>query len=466
MRGLTSTLLLVVVLAGLGGYIYFVDSKKPAASAGGSSETKEKVFAVESPKINELRITYKGESSLLKKTDTGWQLVEPVKSEADPTEAIGLASSITQVEIVRVIDEKATNLEQFGLASPAIAVEYKAEGGAAGSLKLGNKNATQGEMYAMRNNDNRVFLVSSFQETSFNRTSFDLRDKKILKFDREKADSLVLAKGATAMTLARTGSEWKVVTPVPSRSDYAAIEGFLTRLSSSNMSKMLEENAKDLVKYGLDKPSMTVTIGAGSAKTVLEVGKTEGEQTYARDAARPMVFTVDTALQTDLKKEFDEYRKKELFEFRPFYVAKLRAAMDSPGGAKTFEFEKVKGAKPEDPETWKVTPVGGASHTADQSAMEDFLNKLVALKAESFVDAKTKTGLDQPALVVSASFDEGKFERVRFGQVGTDGYGVRDGEAGIAKIGQMPMRDALQALAAVTTPPAPKPAEPKASEKK
>ena len=31
MRGLTSTLLLVVVLAGLGGYIYFVDSKRPAS---------------------------------------------------------------------------------------------------------------------------------------------------------------------------------------------------------------------------------------------------------------------------------------------------------------------------------------------------------------------------------------------------------------------------------------------------
>ena len=211
MRGLTSTLLLVVVLAGLGGYIYFVDSKKPAASADGSSEKKEKVFAVESPKINELRITYKGESSLLKKTDTGWQLVEPVKAEADPTEAIGLASSITQVEIVRVIDEKATNLEQFGLANPAIAIEYKAEGGASGSLKLGNKNATQGEMYAMKNNDNRVFLVSSFQETSFNRGSFELRDKKILKFDREKADSLVLEKGAASMEVSRSGREWKVV---------------------------------------------------------------------------------------------------------------------------------------------------------------------------------------------------------------------------------------------------------------
>jgi hypothetical protein len=164
-----------------------------------------------------------------------------------------------------------------------------------------------------------VFLVSSFQETSFNRTPFDLRDKKILKFDRDKADSLVLVKGADSMEMARSGNEWKVVKPVASRSDYSAIEGFLTRLSSANMSKLLEENPKDLAKYGLDKPSMTVTIGAGSAKTVLEIGKTENDQTYARDAARPMIFTVDSTLQTDLNKNFDDYRKKELFEFRPFY---------------------------------------------------------------------------------------------------------------------------------------------------
>ena len=65
---------------------------------------------------------------------------------------------------------------------------------------------------------------------------------------------------------------------------------------------------------------MTVTIGAGSAKTVVDFGKTENGDTYARDAARPIIFTVDSTLQTDLNKSFDDYRKKELFEFRPFYV--------------------------------------------------------------------------------------------------------------------------------------------------
>jgi Domain of unknown function (DUF4340) len=465
MRGLTSTLILVVVLAGLGAYIYFVDSKRPAQSADSSSATKEKVFTVEADKITELRVSFQGESSLLRKDEGGWKMIEPAQIDADPPEAIGVATSLSNVDIVRVVDENATNLEQFGLANPNITVAFKAEGGAEGTLKLGNKNATQGEIYAIKNDEKRVFLVSSFQETSFNRKPFDLRDKKILKFDRDKADSLVLVKGASSIELSRSGSEWKVVKPVPSRSDYSAIEGFLTRLSSSNMSKLLEESSKDLAKYGLDKPSMTVTIGAGSAKTVLEVGKAEAGQTYAKDASRPMVFTVDTTLQDDLNKSFDDYRKKELFEFRPFYLAKLRAVLDAPSGPKTYEFEKQKPATPADPETWKVTRVGGPSHTADQTAMDDLLNKLVAIKAETFVDAKTKTGIDKPALVVSASYDEGKFERVRFGQVGEAAFGVRDGESGVAKIDANSMRAAMQAFDMAVTPKEPAPA-PKDGEKK
>lgn len=456
MRGVTSTLILVVVLAGLGAYIYFVDSKRPAAGPDGSvAAAKEKVFTVEGDQVNELRVTSKGQSSLLRKTDGGWKLVEPAPFDADPPEVIGMANALGNVEVVRVVDENATNLEQFGLANPSVIVEYKADGGAAGKLKLGNKNATQGEIYALKNDDQkRVFLVSSFQETTFNRTPYDLRDKKILKFDRDKADSLVLVKGPASLELTRSGTDWAVAKPVASRSDYSAIEGFLTRLASANMSKMIEEHATDFAKYGLDQPSMTVTIGAGSAKTILQVGNTENGETYARDAARPVVFTLDSTLQGDLNKNFDDYRKKELFEFRPFYVAKLRAVLDSPGGPKTYEFEKTKGAQPTDPDVWRVTRVGGASHNADPAAMDDLLNKLVTIKADSFVDGKTRAGLDKPALVVSASFDDGKFERVRFGQVGEESYGKRDSEGVVAKIEHMSMRAALQAFDAVVTPKA------------
>jgi hypothetical protein len=465
MRGLTSTIILVLVLAGLGGYIYFVDSKRPEPGIDGGP-AKAKVYALAVDAVDEVKLTYQGETSLLRKSEGGWKMIQPVETEADPAEAVSLAQALANLELVRVVEDHATDLQKYNLATPPIAVEFKA-GGVTGSLLLGDKNATQGEIYAMKGDDKKVFLVSSFQETNFNRTPFDLRDKKILKFDREKADTVTLVREGATMSLARSGSEWKVAGPVASRSDYSAIEGLLTRLSTSNMSKLIENDAKDLAKYGLDKPVMTLTIGAGSAKTVLEVGKTEADQTYARDASRPLVFTVDTTLKDDFNKKFDDYRKKELFELRSFYVTKLRAVLDAPGGAKTYELEKVKGEKPGDAETWKVTRVGGASHTANAEAMDDLLAKLVALKAESFVDAKTtKTGLEKPALVVSASFDEGKFERVRFGQVGDTAFGSRDGEAIVARIDKASMQAAMMAFDVVVTPPAPVPAADKAGEKK
>ncbi len=463
MRGIWSTLALVLVLAGLGGYIYFVDSKRPANTSVDGEPERTKVFTVEADRVNEIRLTTKGQTSLLRKTDAGWQLIEPAPVEADPPEAIGLAQAIANLESVREVVDNPSDLKQFGLAEPPITVEFKAEGGASGSFKLGNKNATQGEIYALKGGDDTVFLVSSFQESSFNREPFALRDKKILKFDREKADTLTLVKGGNAVELSRNGSDWRVVKPVASRSDYSTVEGFITRLSSANMSRLVEENAKDLAKYGLDKPVLTVTIGTGSAKTVLEVGKTEGDSMYAKDASRPIVFTVDSTLQTDLNNNFDTYRKKELFEFRPFYLARMRAVLDAPGGAKIYEIEKVPPAKPGEADTWKVTRVGGSSHNADPAAMDDLLNKLVALKAASFVTGNPPTGLDKPALVVGASYDDGKFERVRFGSVGDNADGLRDGEAGVAKVETAAMRAAMQAFDTVVMPPT---TDTKPSEKK
>lgn len=458
MRGLTSTIALVAVLAGLGGYIYFVDANRPAPGIDGNPPS-EKVFALEQDQVEEFALTFSGDTSVVRKTDTGWEMLEPDATEADLAEATSIGQALANLELIRTVDDNPTDIAQFGLENPPISVTFKGKNGVEGSLKLGDKNATMGEMYAQKNGEKTVFLVSSFQETNFNRSPFDLRDKKILRFERDQADGLTITRGSESVELSRAGSEWKVVKPTEARSDYSTVEGLLTRLSTSNMSTLIESNASDLAAYGLDKPSMTIAVGAGSAKAVIEVGKTENDQTYAKDASRPMVFTIDTTLQNDLRKDLTAYRKKELFEFRPFYLDRIRAVLDAPAGPKTYEFVKVKGADPMAGDVWKVTRVGGDTHDADPAAMDDLLNKLVAVKAESWVDAKTPTGIGKPALVVSTSYDNGKFERVRFGQVGDNAFGSRDGEAGAARIERSTMEGAMRAFDTVTLPPKPPVAE-------
>jgi len=452
MRGLWSTLALVLVLAGLGAYIYFVESKKPASGV----EPNEKVFAgVESGQVNEVQITSAGQTSVLVKKDAGWQMTAPEATDADVTEASSLATNIASMEQTRVVDENAGDLAPYGLAEPRIRIAFKAEGDKSGEVHLGDKTPTQSDVYAVKPGTKRVFLVSSYLETTFDKKPFDLRDKRVVKFERDKVDALEVTRGRDSIRMKREGSDWKVERPIAGRGDYSNIEGLLTRLSTAGMSELVDSNATDLKKYGLDAPGMSITVGSGSSQAVLDISDATGEKPYARDRARQLVFTLDTTLAEDLKKPFDQYHKKDLFESRPFSMEKVRITRNTDGGAKTWEFSKI---KRDDADVWQLTPEGGQAADADRPKLDDLLNKLTDLKMDALVDSTRQTGLGSPILNVGVSYDNGKFERIRVGRVGAQHYGNREGEQATGEVPAATIEVALQALEAALAPPA-KPAE-------
>ncbi len=444
MRGLKSTIASLVVLAGLGAYIYFVDAKRPA----GGSETKEKVFAVEADKIQEIRVTAGDETSLLRKVDGTWRMSEPVDADADQTEISSLTSNLSSLEVNRVIEENAGDLVQYGLADPTVEVAFKADGNLSGQVAFGDKTAAQSDLYAVKPGEKKVFLVPAYLEGTFNKKPFDLRDKRALKFERDKADSVELVQGPARVQLARSGSDWKVEQPIQTRADYGAIEGLLTRLSTASMTKLVEANATSFAKYGLDRPTLTASIGAGSSRAVLAIGREANGEVYARDQARPMVFTVDPTLVTDLKKGVDDYRDKDLFEFRPFSADRIRITR----GADTFEFQKAKGAGENATDKWQRVS-GSTTIDVEHAKMEDVLTKLSNLRAQSFSGTDAATGLQQPVLTVGVSFDQGKFERVRVGRSGGEVFAAREGEPGAARLDVSAFDETVKAFDAFVSPP-------------
>ena len=107
MRGLKSTLALVVVLGGLGAYIYFVTSKMPeGGGAATDAKKQEKVFAsLQADKIDEVKVsTAAGDATTLKKEGGAWKITQPAELPASESEVSGLTSALGQAEIVRTID--------------------------------------------------------------------------------------------------------------------------------------------------------------------------------------------------------------------------------------------------------------------------------------------------------------------------------------------------------------------------
>jgi hypothetical protein len=200
---------------------------------------------------------------------------------------------------------------------------------------------------------------------------------------------------------------------------------------------------KDLGKYGLDKPAWTATVAAGSARASLAIGKADASgMLYARDLARPsMVMTIEAALTDDLKKPADDYRPKEIFEFRSFSATRLEVTR----GPSTMAFEQVKGK--DGTTKWQRLNPNKDVPVAD---MDGILNSLSGMMLEEWADAKTKTGLDAPVAVVTAKFDDGKkTEKVTFGKVGNDMFGSRSGDPGAFKINAARFDEAVKLVDAV-----------------
>jgi Domain of unknown function (DUF4340) len=455
MRGLKSTIALIVVLAGLGAYIYFVTWKQPEGGAD-TGKKQEKVFAgLDSSKIEELTVTSAaGDATTVKKDAGGWQVVKPLTTKADEGEVGNLTSALTSAEIVRVIDENPTNLNEYGLGNPRIEVDFKAAGDKDyRKLLVGEKTATGSDLYAKRNDDKKVFLIQAMQETSLNRTTFDLRDKGLLKFDREKVDGIDVNAGGKTIAIAKEGGDWKLTKPVQTKADFGSVEGLVGRLQSAQMKSIVADEASpaDLKKYGLDRPEATVNLAIGSSRATLLIGgKGDKDNTvYARDASKPSVVTVEQSLLDDLKKDADNYRRKDLFEFRPFNATHIELTRNG----QTIVLDRVKGQN-DKPDTWKrVSPNPG---DVDKDKMDGLLSKLSNMRASSFVESTAKTGVDKPALVAAVTFDEGKKEeKVSFGQEGSDVFAARPGEPGAAKADKADFDDVAKSFDEIVKPAAP-----------
>lgn len=440
-------LVLSAMLVGLGAYIYFIESERPTSDEAASA--KAKVFELESDEIEHLRVrASNGQTTVLQKREGAWVLLEPAGARVAEMEVTGVAGALESLELERIVEEDASDVSAFGLDEPAIDVGFQLAGESTmRHLQLGDTTATGGDLYARVADEPRVFLIAGYLESTFDRDTFDLRDKSILEFDRDEIDRLELTRNSGDVVAAKVEDRWTLETPWEARADSSTVESLVTRLQTLQMKSIVAEGDDDidLESYGLAAPSTSVTLGAGSTRATLALGQaTPTGDLYARDVSRSIVFTVQLDLLDDITKDAVDYRRKDIFDFRSWSASRL--ALDQ--GDATFVFEK---RPPDEGEvaTWqRVEPAG----QIEEEAMQTLLSRLSGLKADSFAESRQNTGLETPSLIVEAQFDDGtKRERVQFARTADTVYAAAaDDDSSPATIDMSQYDEVLAALAELT----------------
>jgi hypothetical protein len=177
-----------------------------------------------------------------------------------------------------------------------------------------------------------------------------------------------------AIDLRRDGGKWAMTLPKPLAADQDAVASMVATLSSLNADKLVEEKAADLHAFGLDIPTLDVTIAKKDGKTAeLLVGDStlDSSGAYAKLAGDPRVFTIASFSKTSLDKNPEDLRDKRLLSFDADKLT--RVELQAKG--QTLEFGK------NGQNEWQI--VKPRPLRADSSAVTTLVDKLRDAKLDT-----------------------------------------------------------------------------------
>jgi hypothetical protein len=412
-RGLLVALGLLVVLAG--GIWYSSRAGKGKDSA--KADATPNVLTLKEADITRVEIARReGETTVLEKDAAGgWKITAPVAYPVDRGAVTSLVASLSAVASDKVVDDKAGDLAQYGLAEPDLTVTVSLKDGKSKKVSVGDATAIGSGFYAVAQGDSHVYTVASFTRDALDKRAADLRDRRLLTFNSDKLARVVLASHKSETEFGKNaGGEWQIVKPRPYRADAFTVDDLVRRLTEFKLDPALsaEDEKAAAAAFGSAAPvaAVTVTDAAGSQK--LEVRKSKDDRYYVRSSVVEGVYAVEAAAAKAFEKTTDDFRNKRLFDFGfndpsrvDYHSAKLQSTV-SKAGEKWF-----RGGKP-----------------LDSNSIQTFVDKLRDLSATKF--AESGFGASELEIAIVAG-DGKKTEKVSLAKSGSDWLARRDGDASL-----------------------------------
>ena len=284
----------------------------------------------------------------LERDGGSWKLLSPAPGPADGATVDKLVAAVKGLRATRVAEEKADEaaLRSYGLAAPKFTVTLTAAppGGketfqrklAIGQAPRGSEKtgAVTAKTYAKRDDSPAVFEVDAQVLKDLGKELFDLQDKVVAKFDREAVRRIDYAFGDGKPTISvsrkkdappdggTADEQFEVLAPSKGPAKKWKLSGSLFSLGGMKASAFGEATPKDqkgLARFGLDKPSRTVTLygdKVGDKETVLarflfgaETGPKDKPRRFLLLEGGARVVEVDKPLYDELPQKPDDVQE-------------------------------------------------------------------------------------------------------------------------------------------------------------
>src|SRR5437016_11673606 len=223
------------------------------------------------------------------------------------------------------------------------------------------------------------------------RLQVETTTKKLVDFKEDDVQGFTIISSQGEMAVIREGGRWTIRKPRPMEADATAVGEFLRTLMLAQVSRVVDETGSDLKAYGLETPSLTVSLRLASGIQTVRVGDAGplSATLYAKRDDSPKVLLTTLAGRDPLMKSIQEFRRKRVLPFDRLQVTRLKIA----GPQETIVlYREGQGEKA----TWKIkAPLETA---ADQPEVRSLLFALEDLKAQDFIDDPKEHAAKRAAL--------------------------------------------------------------------
>ena len=353
-----------------------------------------------------------------------WLTDPPVNAALEPTSIDTLLNSFSELNAERIIEEKPTDLGQYGLAPPRAMATATWLDGTSRTLLLGDKAPSGASYYIQVKGDPRVYTVQSYTGQNFHWTLKDLRSRTLspaINYDEVQYVKIVEKDGTVLEVKRKTEAETKsfqlgfgqfIVTR-----PYATVRGMDSQKQDSvlkgaqgvSIADFAPDPVQTLDAYGLARPREEVIVRDKSNTIDYLFGDQKGTQTWFAIRGQPGVYLTDTSSLDFLKaKPFDLIDK---FTFIPNIDDVDRMEITAAGKTHSLVITRTtkKAAKAGDRD--EVT----AAYSADGKKVEDdsfkkFYQSLIGLQVEGEMAKKVP---DATEVGVKFFLNKGEVKTVR-----------------------------------------------------
>ncbi len=400
------TIVLALLVLGLGGYILFVDI--PQTREFTKQETQERqLIPFDDRDITAITWATATETIQLERDKHfRWTITKPIRFPADNQEVRRILRALTIGKIKQTIQDGPTTLDKYGLAPPYLTLTLTTAT-TAHELALGDRGPFAPSLYVQTKADDQVVLTTLDVTTFAQKTLPDFRLKDLLFFERERVQEVHIQHADSNMVIARAAGvhslspNWMFTSPMKAPADKITVGTLLMDLSGLRATGFVdEETEKERI---LGQPSRThvgVTLLEGPRTHYVSLYQFEDkEKAYAITSRKGPLYEILPNILKPITRGTFYFQDKRLFgmEINDIVILEVTTPEDHYVLVKQHD-------------DWIIE--NNPKTTLNQKSINLFVSRVVDLPTEithpEGSTASIQTGLDSPTVTIQGRNRQGQ----------------------------------------------------------